>query len=129
MKLRITLEGHTYDVDVEVLDSVNPAAPAPALPTLSTPVSAPAAKPAAAPTPTPVATASGDKVCKAPIPGNITQVKVAAGQSVNVGDVLIVLEAMKMETPLTSRFTGKIKNVHVQVGSSVKQGQVLIEFD
>jgi biotin carboxyl carrier protein len=123
MKLRITLQGNTYEVDVEVLDGDSRLA-APVVTAL-----APPPAPVAAPPPAAAPAGSGEKVCKAPIPGNIIGVSVKAGQQVNAGQTVLVLEAMKMETPITSPVAGTVKAVNVQVGSSVKQGQVLVEFE
>jgi len=128
MKLRITVQGNTYEVDVEVLDGesrapvTSVAAPPPP------PAPVPPSSPAVA-APAPAAAASSDAVCKAPIPGSIIRVNVKPGQVVQAGETVLVLEAMKMETPINSPVAGKVKVVHVATGSSVKQGQVLVEFD
>lgn len=129
MKLRITVQGNTYEVDVEVVDGG--AAPAPAVAPVAK-VAAPAARPApapAAPAPAPAANGGSDKVCKAPIPGNIVAVKVKPGQQVKAHDPVVILEAMKMETPINAPAAGTVKSVFVEVGTSVKQGQVLVEFE
>ncbi|MEI8196832.1 MAG: biotin/lipoyl-containing protein [Phycisphaerae bacterium] len=138
MKLLIKLAGCTYEVDVEVVDGGSVSFPA-AAPVAAAPVAAPAAAapvrvappaaPAQAAAPTPTLSGSGEKTIKAPIPGNIVGVKVKAGDTVKAHEPLVVLEAMKMETPIASATGGKIKAVLVEVGSSVKQGQVLVEFE
>ena len=126
MKLRITVEGNSYEVDVEVLDGdlrssvatqVAPPPQRPASPPARQPVVAPATPPAV------------EKVCKAPIPGSIFRVNVAAGQAVRAGETVLVLEAMKMETPIASPVDGRVKVGHVDVGTAVKQGQILVEFE
>lgn len=129
MKLRISVEGKSYEVDVEVLDGSAPAA-APArtapAPVRSAAVSAPApAAPAAAPAP---AAAGGDKVCLAPISGNITQIKCAVGDTVTVNQPLLVMEAMKMESNIPSPVDGTVKAIKVTVGQSVKNGELLVEL-
>lgn len=128
MKLRITVEGKAYDVDVEVLNEGQAApnnAPAPAAPSPAPAAPAPTPAPAA---PAPAASGGGEGQCAAPIAGNVTKVNVKAGDSVSENDVLIVLEAMKMESNIASPQSGTVKTVHVQPGDSVTQGQVLVEF-
>lgn len=126
MKLRITVQGNTYEVDVDVVDGG--AAPAPVA---VAPVVAPVAPRmvAPAPQPAPEPAVAGEKACRAPIPGNIVGVKVTAGQAVKANDVVVILEAMKMETPIHAPVSGKVKSVQVEVGSSVKQGQLLVDFE
>jgi biotin carboxyl carrier protein len=113
MKLRITIEGKAYEVDVEVLDEGTPATPAPVVP----------AKPAPSPH------LPGERVCKAPIPGNIVRINVSPGQSVEAGEVVLLLEAMKMQTPIKSPVSGTVKSVRVKEGQAVTQGQLLVELE
>ncbi|WP_428387584.1 biotin/lipoyl-containing protein [Mucisphaera sp.] len=128
MKLRITVEGKTYEVDVEVLDEGAVGGVAPA--------SAPAASSPAAPPPRPAAVrpapaAAGDAGASeipSPIAGNVLDVKVKAGDTVEANDVLLVLEAMKMETNVSSPRAGTIADVKVAAGDAVQSGQVLITF-
>jgi len=88
---------------------------------------APAAAPAAAPVPAKPAAAGADTV-KAPIPGVIQEINVAAGQTVKKGDVLFVLEAMKMKNNITAMRAGTIASVNVSKGDTVTHGQVLLSF-
>ena len=127
MKYKVTLNGRTYEVEVEqgkamLLDEYEAVAPAAA------PVAAPAAAPApaapAAPA-APVAAVAGEAVI-APMPGNILKVNVTAGQAVKEGDVLVVLEAMKMENEIMAPKSGNVAQVLVQKGSSVDTGATLI---
>ncbi|MBQ8704921.1 MAG: biotin/lipoyl-binding protein [Paludibacteraceae bacterium] len=81
----------------------------------------PAAKPAA-----PVAPAGTGNVIKAPLPGTITEIKVAVGQQVNVGDTVIVLEAMKMQNNIESEYAGKVLAITVNKGDTVMEGTVML---
>lgn len=134
MKLRITVEGTTYEVDVEVLEGAAPAAapPASAAPARAA-RPAPSAAPAAAAPPRPkpgaAPAAGGASECIAPVAGNITKINVSPGDTVAENDVLVVLEAMKMETNVASPAAGTVKQVNVQAGDSVTQGQVLVELE
>ena len=131
MKLNITIDEKTYEVDVEAIE------PEVATPMVrgiglgSTPVSVPAAPAAGSPTP-----AGGNgkpvdetKVCRSPVSGIVIKLTAQVGQSIQTGDVLMVLEAMKMETNITAPGSGKISSIPVNTGDSVQSGQVLVEFE
>lgn len=96
-----------------------PAAPSPAAPS---PAAAPAADPSTAPS------GSGN-VLKAPLPGTITEVKVQVGQTVAVGDVVLVLEAMKMQNNIESEYAGKVSSIVVKQGDTVMEGAVLLTIE
>ena len=89
-------------------------------PKVATPAAAPVAAPAAAATP-----GAGAKVT-APLPGTITDVKVAVGQSVNAGDVVVILEAMKMQNNIEAENSGTVTSVMVNKGDTVMEGTVLV---
>ncbi len=131
MKLRITIEGTSYDVDVEVLDGEAPAGapPAPAASPAAPRQAAPArpAPPPIAPAPAPAS--GGGNAVKAPIAGTVTQVKVNPGDTVTVNQVVLVMEAMKMETNIASPVAGRVARVNCRAGDSVKPGQLLVEFE
>lgn len=114
--LKITVNGTTYDVQVEeVGESSAPAAAAPAAP-----AAAPAPKKAAAPA------VSGGEPVVAPMPGTILSVNVSANQAVKAGDVLVILEAMKMENEIKAPKDGTITSVAVSKGESVDTGATLV---
>ena len=120
-KYNITVNGTTYEVVVEEAGAAS--APAYVAPT-SAPVAAPVAAPKAATAAT-AATAAGANKVTSPMPGTILNVKVSAGQSVKKGDVICVLEAMKMENDIPASQDGVVASVNVQKGSSVGANDVL----
>ncbi|MBR4129421.1 MAG: biotin/lipoyl-binding protein [Bacteroidaceae bacterium] len=94
-----------------------------------TPKPAPAAPaPVAAPAPAPSAPA-GAKTVTAPLPGTITKVTVKVGDTVNAGDTVLLMEAMKMENNITAEFGGTVKAILVETGNQVQSGQALVELD
>jgi methylmalonyl-CoA carboxyltransferase small subunit len=128
LKLQITIDGKAYEVDVELLeDDESPQAPSDS--------------------PSSVAHSAGgghaqgghaqhggvwdadEKVCHSPVMGLVIKVDVEPGQDVEAGVLLLVLEAMKMETKVTAPRAGTVKNVHVKPGDPVKVNQLLVEFE
>jgi biotin carboxyl carrier protein len=87
-----------------------------------------ASAPAAAPAPAKPAPVAGSDVVKAPIPGVIQEVNVKEGQSVKKGEILFVLEAMKMKNNITANHAGTIASVNVNKGDAVTHGQVLLSY-
>ncbi len=120
-KFNITVNGVAYEVEVEEVAAGESTAPnaAPA----AAPKAAPAAKPAAPKAAAPVA--AGTQV-KAPMPGTILDVKVSQGKAVKKGDVLLILEAMKMENEILAPQDGAVAQVNVSKGASVNSGDVLV---
>ena len=129
MKYKITLKGRTYEVEVEagqamLLSEYEAIAPsAPAAPVAAAPVAAAPAAPAAAAAP--AVTGAGEAV-NAPMPGTILRVNVTQGQAVKEGDVLCVLEAMKMENEIMAPKSGTVTQVVVSKGASVNTGDALV---
>jgi biotin carboxyl carrier protein len=127
-KFNITVNGKTYEVEVEEIGGASVAAPRPAAPAPkpAAPASkaAPAPKPAAAPKPTPAP--AGGNTITAPMPGTVLDIKVSEGDTVSNGQVLLILEAMKMENEIMAPADGKVVSFNVSKGASVNAGDVLI---
>jgi methylmalonyl-CoA carboxyltransferase 1.3S subunit len=125
LKLQITIDGRAYAVDVEVLeDDESP----------ETPSYAPHHTGSAllGGTHTQSHNAGWDaegRECHSPLMGLVIKVNVKPGQQVEAGEILLVLEAMKMETHITAPRTGTVKNVFVAQGNPVKQNQILAELE
>jgi len=128
MKLRIAIDNKNYEVDVEVAEPE----PAGAPPRFHQSVESSAVRiPVAAASAPPVDTTrvNEEKVCRSPVSGIVASVSAKEGQSLEVGDELLVLEAMKMETQVTASAAGRVASVKVKAGDSVQAGQVLVEFE
>lgn len=109
--VRISFEGKTYDVEVEVLDSAVAAAPA--------------APVAAAPAAAPAAAGAGTEV-KCPLAGSVFKLKVKVGDTVTANQEVAVIEALKMENPVVAPCAGKVTSVLVKETDTVTDGQVLM---
>ncbi len=125
-KYNITVNGTTYEVYVEEAEAGVAPAPVPQSQPAFTP--APAAAPAA-PKAASAPQAQGATAVTAPMPGTILQVKVSAGQAVKKGDVICVLEAMKMENDIPAPCDGVVASVSVQKGASVAAGDILASLN
>ena len=131
MKYKVTLNNRTYEVEVEegkamLIDEYEAYAPAAPAPVAAAPVAAaPAAAPAAPAAPAGAALAAGE-VVKSPMPGNILKITAAQGQKVNEGDVLIVLEAMKMENEIVATKSGTVAQIVTAKGAVVETGAPLV---
>lgn len=140
-KYKVTVNGTVYEVEVERLGAAGiSAAPAPKkdAPVTSTPFAAPAPKPAAplpsapvaAPAPAPKAkeaasVPAGGRPIRSPIPGTIMEVNIKAGDTVRKGDVLMILEAMKMMNEIMAPYDGTVLSVDASVGASIETDGLL----
>lgn len=127
-KFLVKVNGSQYEVEVEELSadearSAASSAPAPKAAPQSTPA------PAAPAAPAPAAPVSGGKTITAPMPGSIISVNIKNGDSFRSGQVLLVLEAMKMENEIMAPCDGKVLSVSVNQGSTVNSGDVLISYE
>jgi len=122
--LRITLEGKTYDVAVEVLGESAASAPAPQAQSYAP--AAPVSAPAPAASAPPPAAAGGAGAVLSPMAGQVMKIKVAVGASVSANQEVVVLEAMKMETPIYAPAAGTVQAISVKEGDAVAEGQTLL---
>ena len=133
-KFKITVNGKSYEVEVEDLGGSGVVG-TPAPKAASTPAPAPKATPAPAPkaapapkTEAPKAVPQGAETVEAPMPGTIFDIKVSEGDSVTEGQVLVVLEAMKMENEIVAPRSGKVAAINVSKGSAVNAGDPLVSL-
>lgn len=131
-RYNVTVNGNTYQVEVEEVkgEFTQPVAPTPAPVAVQHPAAAPqqtaAPAPAEAPKPAAKATnAAGEKI-ECPMPGTIVKVNVTEGATIKKGDVLVVLEAMKMENEIMSPVDGTVAQVNVAKGAAVNSGDLLV---
>ncbi len=129
MKIQIVIGGKAYEVEVDVEGAGSPSLGPEPLPSAGKPLQSKLV-------PTPARSHShseGDldesKVCRSPVAGLVSRVCVQAGQELKLDDLLVVLEAMKMETSLTAPIAGTVKAVKVAPGDAVKLHQILVEFE
>ncbi|MBU5676275.1 biotin/lipoyl-binding protein [Alkaliphilus sp. MSJ-5] len=127
-KFNITVNGVSYDVEVEeIKDGI--ASPAPRAAAPVAPVAKPvASKPAPAAKPAPSVAPAGSTTIEAPMPGNIWKIEVKEGQQVKSGDVLLILEAMKMENEIMAPADGVVASIHVAEGAAVNGGDILVSL-
>lgn len=129
MKLQIGIDGKTYEVDVEVLEDdelprMPNYGPYTAVPTTVHSASAPV--PSQSPAEEKV---EESKVCRSPVAGVVIRVDVQPGQEIHANDLMMVLEAMKMETNITAPISGKVKSVRAAPGDAVKVNQIVADFE
>ena len=128
MKLKITIDQKTYEVDVAAAEPETVAAPPRGYPVEPSQVRLPAAAAPVAP-PAEGPPVNEEKVCRSPVSGIVVRVVAQLGQSLQAGDILLVLEAMKMETNITAPIAGKATAIKVKQGDGVQSGQVVVEFE
>jgi biotin carboxyl carrier protein len=129
VKLKLTIDGKVYEVDVEASE---PAQPQPSyIPPMGKAQMPVTQIPSAPPRPQAgqEAVADESKVCRSPMAGVVVRVSAQVGQSIQGNDILLVLEAMKMETVVTAVRAGKVSKVNVNPGDSVQGGQILVELE
>lgn len=124
-QLRITVDGKTYEVTVEKTDGDQATAPSAAPVRQAAPVKAAAAAATPAPAPAPAQTAAQPGDVLSPLAGVVQSVAVEVGASVNEGDPIMTLEAMKMYTPVNAEASGTVKAIHVKAGDAVDEGQAI----
>ncbi|WP_444320529.1 biotin/lipoyl-containing protein [Megasphaera sp.] len=127
-KFKVTVNGKAYEVEVEEMGGAPAAAPAPQA--AAAPAQAAPATPAPAPAATPAPAVGGPIpegaiTVKAPMPGKISALKAEAGKAVKRGDIILVLEAMKMQNDITATADGTLHEIRVNPGDNVKTGDVL----
>lgn len=121
-KLRVTVDGKSYEVTVEVADE--PGAPIPVSPPPS------ASTPAATPPPAPAArTNAGPGEVRSPLAGRIIAINVQPGQQIKEGDCVLTVEAMKMNTAVTAPKSGRVAEILTTVGTAVDEGQILARIE
>ena len=131
MKLQIGIDGKTYELEVEVIEDDAVARQPQHGPYMPIPATVQSSPAPAAKSPSEAADPNLDesKVCRSPVAGVVIKVEVQPGQEIKANDLIMVLEAMKMETNVTAPTSGKVKSVRVQPGDAVKTNQVLAEFE
>ena len=128
-KFIINVNGNSYEVEVEEVGGASAPISRPAPKATAPAAAAPAAPKAAAPASAPVTASAGQEVIESPMPGNIWKILVKEGQEVKSGDVLLILEAMKMENEILAPRDGKVASITTSEGSAVNTGDKLVIMD
>ena len=129
---QVTVDGQVYEVTVQEATpgvTPTPTAPAPVAPASAQPVTVPQPAPQPAPAPKPQASSVGGTSVQAPMPGKVLTIQVSQGANVKSGDVLLILEATKMENDIVAPTDGNVASINVQTGDSVNTGDVLVVIE
>jgi methylmalonyl-CoA carboxyltransferase small subunit len=132
LKLQIAIDGKAYEVEVEVLEEDAPQRPSSYTPYPAFPSTVQSTPPSHSIGPQPETTngnVNEAKVCRSPVAGVVIRVNIQPGQQLQANDLMMVLEAMKMETNVTAPTPGVVKTIKVQPQDAVKVNQVLVEFE
>jgi len=137
LKLRIEIDGKAYDLDVEVLEEDRPQRRPGYIPPHAPPMTVRSSAGPAAAAASGAAEAAGaddapvdeEKVCRSPLSGVVNRVAVEPGQALQQDDLIMVLEAMKMETNVVAAHAGTVKALRVAEGDGVKVGQILMDYE
>lgn len=138
MKLNVTVDGKSYEVDVEVQEEdrgralggyIPPHPPGSSVVVPSAVPVVPGNGNGAGAARGPAAGVAQEKLCHSPIAGIVIKINAQVGQQLQADDLLLVLEAMKMETNVTAPVSGKVKDIYVRPGDGVQVGQALVEFE
>lgn len=122
MKRQIVINGKTYEVEYDDADeNTSPSAP-PIEPVQSIVLPTP-------PVPSQPSEVDESKLCRSPVAGIVARVNVEVGQSLQAGEIVVVVEAMKMENNLVAAVAAKVNSVKVKVGDTVKVSQIVVEFE
>nr|VFK30516.1 MAG: Biotin-requiring enzyme [Candidatus Kentron sp. MB] len=124
-KFKITVDGKSYNVVVEDL-SIGSGMTIPAPGDMAVPTPTPMVAPSAPPAPASAGAEAGSDDKASPLAGIVVSVEVNVGQQVNAGDVVVIIEAMKMKTKVTAHKSGNVANIAVKPGDGVTAGQVLL---
>ena len=128
-KFNITVNGKSYEVEVEEVGAPASSSPKAAKAPAASAGSAPKSAPKTESKPAPVAASADQEVVEAPMPGNIWKILVKEGQEVKEGDVLLILEAMKMENEIVSPKDGVVSKLATSEGAAVNTGDQLVIVD
>lgn len=125
-RFRITVNGHVYEVEAEEIGETGQNVGR----STEVPINAPTPSPAIAPTaPMGVPGATASQTVSAPLPGTVLAIKATEGQRVAAGEVVVILEAMKMENEIISPVTGVVRQIAISKGDSVNVGDVLLHIE
>lgn len=128
-KYNITVNGQSYEVEVEEIGGETPVQAAPVVKPAVQEQPKPAAQPKAAPAPRKKAVPAGKVKVECPMPGTILSIKTKVGAKVSKGDIIMILEAMKMENEILAPQDGTIASIEVSEGTSVNTGDLLATIE